>query len=118
MLKRLASIALVSIILFSTGCSLYRPSLQQGNFITQEDLDRLKPGLSKHQVQQIMGTTALTPLFNLDQWNYSYGYIDGQHRDQPIKFKTISLYFKKDALTSYSSRFWHPANLPKQKSES
>ncbi len=94
------------------GCSLYRPALRQGDFITQADLDRLKPDMTKYQVQEVMGTPALTPVFNLEQWNYTYAYIDGQHRDQPLKFKTISLYFKHDKLQSYESRTWHPANLP------
>jgi outer membrane protein assembly factor BamE len=94
------------------GCSLYRPDLRQGDFITQTDLDRLKPEMTKYQVQEVMGTPALTPVFNLEQWNYTYAFVDGQHRDQPLKFKTISLYFKNDKLQSYESRTWHPANLP------
>ena len=105
-------LALVIVATSLAGCSLYRSELQQGNFISQADLDRLKPDLTKHQVQEIMGTPALTPVFNLEQWNYSYAYIDGQHRDQPLKFKTIALFFKNDKLQSYESRFWHPANLP------
>lgn len=98
-----------------SGCSLYRPELNQGDYITQADLDRLEPGLTKNEVQQIMGSPALTPIFKLDQWNYTFAYVDGQHRDQPLKFKTISLYFKGDKLQSYSSRYWHPENLPKYK---
>ena len=82
------------------GCSLYRPDLRQGNFITQADLNRLKPEMTKYQVQEIMGSPALSPVLNLEQWNYTYAYIDGQHRDQPLKFKTISLGIKAFAATS------------------
>lgn len=98
-----------------TGCSLYRPNLRQGNFIAQEDLDRLKPGLTKHEVQQIIGSPALTPFFKLDQWNYTYAYLDGNHRDQPLKFKTLSLLFKEGKLEAYASRYWQIPNLPKVK---
>lgn len=105
------SILLVAISI--SGCTLYRPSLQQGNCISQSELDQLEPGMSKREVQQIMGTTADSPMFLINQWNYSYAYVDGKHRDQPLKFKTITLYFSKDKLSSYSSAVWHPANLPK-----
>lgn len=97
-----------------SGCSLYRPAIRQGDFICQEELNRLKPGLSKHEVQDIMGSPAMTPYFMLDQWNYTYAYLDGNHRDQPLKFKTISLFFKHGELAAYNSKSWHPANLPKQ----
>lgn len=108
-------LALFFVVASLTGCSLYRSDLQQGNYITQEDLDRLKPEQTKHQVQQIMGTTALTPVFNIDEWNYSYAFIDGTHRDQPLKFKTITLFFKHGKLQSYVSNTWHPAHLPYRK---
>jgi outer membrane protein assembly factor BamE len=95
-----------------SGCSIYQPDLRQGNFICQEDLDRLKPDMTKHQVQQIMGSPAMTPYFKQDQWNYTYAYVDGRHRDEPLKFKTISLFFVNGKLNSYSSNYWHPSNLP------
>lgn len=98
-----------------TGCSLYRPDLRQGNSIDQEDLDKLKPGMTKHEVQQTIGSPAMTPFLKLNQWNYTYAYVDGNHRDQPLKFKTITLIFADDKLQAYASRYWHPANLPQVK---
>lgn len=96
-----------------SGCSLYRPSLRQGNYISQDELDKLKPNLSKYEVQNIMGSPAMTPYFNLNQWNYTYAFLDGTHRDQPLKFKTITLVFKNGKLDSYYSNYWRPANLPR-----
>mgnify|MGYP000328915633 CR=1 FL=1 len=98
-----------------TGCSLYRPDLQQGDYITQAELDDLKPNLSKHEVQQIIGTPALTPVFELEEWHYTYAFQNGKERDEPLKYKTITLYFKNGKLDSYSSQDWHPAHLPQHK---
>jgi outer membrane protein assembly factor BamE len=98
-----------------SGCTLYRCNLQQGNYITQAALDKLEPGLTKNEVQDIMGSTVVNPMFVTEEWNYSYGYVDGKHRDQPIKFHTITLNFKNGRLTSYNSNYWHPANLPREK---
>ena len=94
-----------------TGC-LYRPELNQGNHITQAELNKLEPGMTKAEVQQLMGSTALAPVFELDEWNYTYAYVNGTQRNLPLKFKTISLYFKDDKLNSYRSNYWHLANLP------
>lgn len=96
-----------------SGCSLYRPELNQGNHITQEDLDKLHPEMTKREVQEIMGSPAMAPYFDLDQWNYTYAHLNGMNRDEPLKFKTITLYFSHGKLMYYSSRYWHPANLPK-----
>ena len=109
------SIILATIACSLTGCSLYRADLAPGNHIEQSSLDQLKPGLSKHQVQQVMGTPALTPVFELDHWNYTYAFVDGQHRDQKLNYKSITLYFKHDKLEAYASKDWHLANLPKLK---
>lgn len=111
--KNIFVIAALLITTLLSGCSLYRPDLRQGDYLTQAELDRLRPDLSKHQVQDIMGTPALTPVFELDQWNYTYAFVDGRHRDQALQFKTISLYFSKDGkLQSYASSYWQPKHLP------
>lgn len=113
----LKSCAVCLAICFATislsGCSLYRCNLQQGNYITQADIDKLQPNMTKNEVQQIMGSTVVSPMFLSQEWNYSYGYIDGKHRDQPIKFHTITLFFKQGRLASYESNYYHPANLPR-----
>jgi len=98
-----------------TGCSLYRPDLSQGNLITQDKLAELQPNLTKHQVQQIIGSTALSPVFETDEWNYNFAYVDGKHRDQPLKYKTLTLYFSHDKLQSYSSNYWKAPHLPVHK---
>ncbi len=110
---RYLTFIVVTVVL--TGCSLYRCDLQQGNYITQVELDKLLPEQDKTEVQQIMGSTVVNPMFSQEQWNYSYGFIDGKHRSEPIKFKTITLYFKSGRLAAYASDYWHPANLPQRK---
>lgn len=112
----LRGLVLILVALSLTGC-LYRPDLRQGDHISQAELDQLRPSLSKHEVQQIMGTPALTPVFELEEWNYTYAYLDGKHRDETLKFKTLTLYFKNGKLVSYESSDWHPAHLPKHKTK-
>lgn len=102
-------------VLALAGCSLYRPDLRQGDHITQAELNKLRPGMAKIQVAQILGNPALSPILEIDNWHYTYAFSKGLNRDKPLCFETLTLYFKGDSLQGYKSKTWHPANLPKQK---
>ena len=51
---------------------VYKLSIQQGNVITQEMVDRLKPGMTRNQVEFVMGKPVLADPFKQDQWVYVY----------------------------------------------
>ena len=51
---------------------VYKLSVQQGNVITQEMVDRLKPGMTRNQVEFVMGKPVLVDPFKQDQWVYVY----------------------------------------------
>lgn len=106
---------IICIVVTVSGCSLYRPDLRQGDHITQAELNKLRPGMAKIQVAQIMGNPALSPVLEVHDWHYTYAFSKGLNRDKPLCFETITLYFKEDRLQGYTSKAWHPANLPRQK---
>ena len=54
------------------GITPYRIDIQQGNFISQEMVAQLKPGMSKEQVRLALGTPLLTDIFHADRWDYVY----------------------------------------------
>ncbi len=54
------------------GVTPYRMEIQQGNFISQEMVSRLSPGMSKDQVRATLGTPLLTDIFHADRWDYVY----------------------------------------------
>lgn len=75
----------------------YTIDIQQGNVITQAMVNQLKAGMTKKQVQYIMGTPLLEDIFYQDRWDY----VDslqpsGKKRIQ----KTVSLFFKNNRLVS------------------
>jgi hypothetical protein len=51
---------LICLPLFATlatmGCAVHKIDIQQGNVVTQEMIDRLKPGMTKRQVAFVLGT--------------------------------------------------------------
>ena len=55
----------------------YKIDVRQGNFVSQEMVAQLKPGLSKDQVRFILGTPLVTDLFHADRWDYVYRFQPG-----------------------------------------
>ncbi len=90
------------------GCStnkipgVYRPDIQQGNVVTQEMVDKLRPGMTRQQVQYIMGTPLLVDVFHQDRWDYLYSIeADGDDRQQ----ERISIFFEDDRLVRIAGDF-------------
>jgi len=54
------------------GITPYRMEIQQGNFISQEAVAKLKPGMTREEVKLILGTPLLTDIFHGDRWDYVF----------------------------------------------
>ena len=54
------------------GVTPYRMVIQQGNFISQEMVSQLKPGMTKEQVRFILGTPLVTDIFHAERWDYVF----------------------------------------------
>jgi outer membrane protein assembly factor BamE len=81
---------------------VYKISIPQGNIITQEMVDQLRPGMTKRQVIFVMGTPLVRDPFHQDRWDYVYNFqpgggIRGQER--------VSVFFVEDALTNFTGDF-------------
>jgi len=77
------------------GVTPYRMVIQQGNFISQEMVSQLKPGMTKEQVRFVLGTPLVTDIFHADRWDYVFfrEAADGK-REQ----RNLSVVFEKDKL--------------------
>lgn len=108
MLKPVRAIALTAAASLLGACSnlefpwVYRINIDQGNIITQEMVDQLKPGLSRDQVKFVMGSPLVIDPFHPDRWDYVYTLRKG---DGSRKREQLSVYFKDDALVSLSGDF-------------
>ncbi len=81
---------------------VHRVTVQQGNVITQEMIDRLKPGMTRDQVAFVMGAPIVRNTFNEDRWDYIYTIdVPGYYEDQ----KRISLYFVDGRLASFTGDY-------------
>ncbi|QVL50945.1 MAG: outer membrane protein assembly factor BamE [Thiocapsa sp.] len=72
---------------------VYRMTVQQGNIITEEMVDRLELGMNKRQVQFLLGTPLLTDFFQTDRWDYTYTIRRGH---DPMEIRYLTLHFQDD----------------------
>jgi outer membrane protein assembly factor BamE len=54
------------------GITPYKPDIQQGNYVSQDVIAQLKPGMTREQVRFLLGTPLLTDIFHADRWDYVY----------------------------------------------
>ena len=52
----------------------HRIDIQQGNMVTQDMVEKLKPGMSRAQVRFALGTPLVADPFHPDRWDYVYLY--------------------------------------------
>jgi len=76
----------------------YRPNVQQGNWITAEQVARLEPGMSREQVRFLLGTPTLQDIFRSDRWDYPYYSKPGYGEPETRRF---SVWFDGDYLVRW-----------------
>lgn len=81
---------------------VYKVNIQQGNIVTQEMVDQLKPNMTKRQVRYIMGNPLIEDTFNPDRWDYVYTFRPA--KGEPTK-ERITIYFKDDKLSHFTGDF-------------
>lgn len=78
-----------------TGCAIYKIDVQQGNIITQEALNKVKPDMTREQIRYLLGTPLIQDPFHQQRWDYVYSFDPGGgEREQ----KRVSLFFQDDRL--------------------
>jgi len=82
-------LTLIAFILSLCACSfpgVYKINVQQGNIVTQDMLDKLKPGMTKRQVHFALGNPIVNNVFDTseDVYLYTYQLAGGETQTQKI----------------------------------
>lgn len=75
----------------------YRVEVVQGNVLTKEQVALVKPGQSRAQVRDVLGSPLLTDLFHADRWDYVFTI--RRQGAEPQQRKVVAL-FEGDKLKS------------------
>ena len=103
-------IAVILACLAQAACSMpnfrlprvHKVTIQQGNVITQQMIDKLEPGLTRSQVAFIMGEPIYRNTFDDTRWDYLYSIeIPGVYEEQ----KRLSIFFDGDVMTHFDGDY-------------
>ena len=109
---------------FIAFVSPYKPDIIQGNVVTTEQITQVKPGMTKVQVKEILGSPLITDPFHADRWDYVFtlrrqGFDDQQRsfvvlfeKDQVLKIDAPVLP-SEDEFVASISRKKLPTSTPK-----
>lgn len=73
----------------------YKPQVVQGNFVSREQVDALRPGVTRDQVRDILGTPLVASVFHADRWDYTFTLRRQGVAPQAYR---LSVFFKEDRL--------------------
>ena len=76
----------------------YKVDVIQGNFISKEQVETLKVGMSRSQVKDVLGTPLLASLFHADRWDYVFTLKRQGIEPQAFKY---AVFFKGDQLERF-----------------
>ena len=88
------------------GITPYKPDIQQGNYLSQDLISQVKPGITREQVRFLLGTPLLTDIFHADRWDYVYWReAENGKREQ----RKIALFFADNKLSRMEGDVTSPA---------
>lgn len=76
----------------------YKVEVVQGNFVSREQVSALRPGMSRLQVRDILGTPLVTSVFHADRWDYVFTIKRDGVQSQ---VRRLAVFFKGDVLDRF-----------------
>ena len=105
MRSKLSILILLASLVCMTGCTMvrgftlrpYRINIQQGNYLEEDEVDRIEPGMTRSQVRFLLGTPMIDDPFHRDRWDYVYYLRIGR---EPASFKRWVTIVFEDGLVA------------------
>lgn len=100
----LALIALAIGMTALSGCTTsrwgfpYKSGVQQGNWVTKDQVALLRPGMTREQVRFALGTPTLTSALRANRWDYPYFYRAGNGK---VEERVFTVLFDGGQLASW-----------------
>jgi outer membrane protein assembly factor BamE len=106
-----ACAALAVVALVAGGCAtfdryapswrsfgVYKIDVNQGNYLSQDAVDKLKVGMTEQQVKQLLGTPLISSPFRTGRWDYVYEYT---RQGKVQEHRNFTVYFADGKVTRW-----------------
>lgn len=95
--------AAVVMLMFTAGCSMfervvYRPDINQGNYLTTADVAKIHTGMTKQQVAYTLGTSMMKDPFGSNTWYYIFRREPGH---EAVTQQTLTLTFNSSDVLNH-----------------
>lgn len=80
----------------SLAACVYRIDIQQGNLLDDEDISQVDLGMTRSQVQFLLGTPMISDSFHRDRWDYAYYFRRGRSPESINRWFVV--YFENDRV--------------------
>lgn len=99
------SLLTLTVALATAGCGvIYKQPIYQGNLIDKRAVDQLQVGMSKQDVQTLLGTPSVEDSFDANRWDYTATQrID---RRGTIQTKNFTVYFENGTVTRWDGDYF------------
>ena len=105
---RLSAFLLAAVLLSGCGRLVYTLDVQQGNYVTTDVAAKLKVGMTKAEVRQLLGTPLLIDAFHPNRWDYYFSNVKGGKAENRTQ---LSVFFVNDKVASFTGEA-RPARPP------
>lgn len=92
-----------------TQFGVYKLDINQGNYLSQDMVDKLKEGQTKAQVRATLGTPLITSAFRDNRWDYVYEF---QRGGRVREHRQFTVYFNNEVLAR-----WEGDEMPQSAQE-
>ena len=86
----------IAIIVLALSACVYRIDIQQGNLLDDEDIMQVDLGMTRSQVQFLLGTPMVADSFHRDRWDYAYYLRRGRSPD--VTQRWVIVFFENDRV--------------------
>ena len=102
---RLSFLLTAAIACSVAGCGiLYKQPIYQGNLLDKAAVDQLQVGMSRQQVQVLLGTPSIADPFHHDRWDYTA--TERTDRLGTVHMKNFTVWFETEAVTRWEGDYF------------
>ena len=100
-------IVIVAMSIGLTGCAdwIYRIDVPQGNFLDEKEVGQLRIGMTKEQVEFILGKPVVKDTFDHDTWYYLYEMKRGMAKRGEDFKRSLVISFVDDKISQVEGDF-------------
>jgi outer membrane protein assembly factor BamE len=110
-----AKLFAAGLALIVAGCNwipslgVYKLDINQGNYVTQDQVDKLKVGQTRQQARLALGTPLVADPFHSSRWDYVYEF---NRQGRTLEHRRFTVYFVDDKVAR-----WEGDEMPPPPSE-